>query len=83
MTSVMQVNTGSGVAGMPFRCIALVPGQKIEHAPYLVEYVTLVGLPCKYSKTPESKTKDVIVLSFPHFDGKARNESASACSNVR
>ena len=47
VTSVMQVDTGSGVAGMPYRCIALVPGQKIEHAPYLVEYVTIVGLPCK------------------------------------
>ena len=46
-TSIMQVDTGSGVAGMPYRCIALVQGQKVEDAPYLIEYVTVMGLPCK------------------------------------
>ena len=47
VTSVMPVETGSGVAGMPYRCIAIVPGQKIENAPYLIEYVSVIGLPCK------------------------------------
>ena len=78
--SVLPIYTGGGVAGMPYKCIAQVPGQKLEDAPSLSDYISLVHFSCKSLSINQIAFVYIVHIMYSHFSiSEKKSNSISKC----
>ena len=77
--SVLPIYTGGGVAGMPYKCIAQVPGQKLEDAPSLSDYVSLVHFSCKSLCINQTACVYIVHILYSTLSISKKSNSISKC----